>query len=135
MTNHRGSLFSTLTQASTRSKGTPPKVCRSGVLGMALALVALTGVLHAQAEPQQLVPFQTFLHNTQSASAADYTSLPASKVKDQGAFEEMRGHIMSLYQGVNVSHSFILDGDQFDCVAIEQQPSFRMQGLKSIATP
>jgi hypothetical protein len=135
MTYHRGSLFSTLTHPSTRSKGTLPKVCHSGVLGMALALLALTGVLHAQAEPQQLVPFQTFLHNTQSATAADYTSLAASKVKDQGAFEEMRGHIMSLYQGVNVSHSFVLDGDQFDCVAIQQQPSFRMQGLKSIATP
>jgi hypothetical protein len=47
----------------------------------------------------------------------------------------MRQHILNLYQGVEVAHSYVLDGDHFDCVPEMQQPGVRMQGLKSIVTP
>lgn len=81
------------------------------------------------------VPFKSFVESTQAANASDYMARSTTKVKDAAAFEEMRQHILNLYQGVEVGHSFVLDGDHFDCVPIQQQPAVRMQGLKSIATP
>jgi len=55
-------------------------------------------------------------------------------VKTPEAFEEMRRHLLSLYRGVHVPHSFLLDTQVFDCVPITEQPSVRFLRLK-IATP
>jgi hypothetical protein len=61
-------------------------------------------------------------------------SRPESRVKTPEAFEEMRRHILSLYRGVHVPHSFLLETQAFDCVPITEQPSVRLGRLK-IATP
>jgi len=84
---------------------------------------------------QKFVPFDDFVASTRTANSSAYLSQSTSKVKDAQALEEMRQHVLNLYQGVEVSHSFVLDGDHFDCVPVEQQPGVRMHGLKSIATP
>jgi hypothetical protein len=42
------------------------------------------------------------------------------KVRDKAAFEEMKAHILDLYDGIRVKHSFIDDGHYVDCVPIER---------------
>ena len=96
-------------------------------------LAAVTTGLSAQETAQHFVPFDNFVSNTRSTEAGGLLARQGSKVADAASVEEMRQHILSLYDGVKVSHSFLLDGDHFDCVPTEQQPSFRALGLKSIA--
>jgi hypothetical protein len=104
-------------------------------LSAALVLFIASGISSAQSAHVSFVPFNNFVDSMRTANSADYLSKPTGKVRDAQSFEEMRQHILGLYRGVDVSQSFVLDGDHFDCVPIEQQPGVRMQGLKSIATP
>jgi hypothetical protein len=103
--------------------------------GVILVLMVLNGRLNAQSGPRQFVPFRDFVAVTTAAQAGDYLGQPASRVQDAASFEEMRHHILTLYEGVEVTHSFILDSDHIDCVPIEQQPSVRILGIKHIASP
>jgi hypothetical protein len=98
-------------------------------------LFITSGISSAQAGQESFVPFNNFVASTRTANSSDFLNQSTSKVKDAQAFEEMRQHILNLYQGVEVAHSFVLDGDHFDCVPELQQPGVRLQGLKSIATP
>jgi Neprosin len=107
----------------------------AGIGTLFLFIFIASGILNAQSGQASFVPFNDFVQGTRVATSSDYLTHTAIKVKDAQAFEEMRQHILSLYDGVSVSHSFVLDGDHFDCVPIEQQPGVRMRGLKSIATP
>ena len=104
-------------------------------LGTTLALFLLNGLVSAQSGPTEFVPFRNFIDQTTTVNAADYLGQPASKVKDAGAFEEMRQHILNMYHGVEVNHSFVLDSAHYDCVPIEQQPAVRKYGIKKIASP
>jgi len=102
----------------------------------AVLIIAMSlGAGRAQAGPTRFVAFQNFVETTREASFGDYAARPESRVKDAAAFEEMRRHVLSMYEGVQVTHSFVLDSDHYDCVPIEQQPSVRLLGLKSIASP
>src|SRR5271169_1248856 len=47
----------------------------------------------------------------------------------------MRRHILGLYDGVKVTHSFLLAGHAFDCIPIEQQVSLHRYGQDKIASP
>lgn len=98
-------------------------------------LTLLLGSAHGEAAPARFVPFQEFLESTKAASFFDYAGSPESRVKDAAAFEEMRRHILDMYEGVRVTHSFVLDTDHIDCVPVMQQPSVRLLGIKKIATP
>ena len=100
-----------------------------------LALLTLSALLHGQSEATQFVSFPTFINAVYTASSATYLSRQGGRVKDLAAFEDMRRHVLTMYQGVSVSHSFVLGSHYFDCVPIEQQPSVRLQGLGTIATP
>lgn len=102
---------------------------------IALVLFALSALLHGQLEPKQFVSFSDFVNGTHMADSGKYLARPGSGVKDAAAFEEMRLHILTMYQGVTVSHSFLLGSHYFDCVPVEQQPSFRLLSQKKIATP
>jgi hypothetical protein len=84
---------------------------------------------------ETFVPFHDFVASTRTANSGDYLIRSSSKVQDAPAFEEKRGHILKLCEGVDVTHSFVLDDDDFDCIPEMQQPAVRMQGLKSIAAP
>jgi hypothetical protein len=105
------------------------------VFATLLALFMLNGLVSAQSAPVDFVPFRNFIDQTATASAGDYLNRPGSRVKDAAAFEQMRQHILNLYQGIEVQHSFILDSSHYDCVSINQQPAVRKYGLKNIATP
>lgn len=100
-----------------------------------LVLFALSGQLNAQSEPDHFVPFQDFIAKTASANAAEFLARPESHVIDAAAFEQMRQHILTMYQGVEVRHSFLLHSEYVDCVPTEQQPSVRLLDLKGIAQP
>ena len=108
---------------------------RNNKLILISCLVMLTGQASGQTEPIQFVPFNTFLASIQTVSAD--TSLPkaASAVNHAVASKEMRQHILAMYQGITVAHSYILDAQHIDCVPIEQQPTVNQLGITSIATP
>jgi hypothetical protein len=108
---------------------------RNSSLLTVLFLVVTSGILNAQLGQASLVPFNNFVEGTRTANSSGYLTQSATRVRDAHAFEEMRQHILSMYEGVSVSHSFVLDGDDFDCVPVEQQPAVRIQGLRSIAVP
>lgn len=102
---------------------------------LAAALFALSTWLHAQSESGQLISYQNFIANTYSAGPTDYMWRADSHVRDAASFEDMRQHILGLYEGVTVSHSFRLGGHAFDCIPIEQQASLRRYGQGQIASP
>ena len=58
----------------------------------------------------------------------------ASLIADEFAFNEMRAHVLHMYQGVNVTNSFFYH-DHFDCITVESQPSLRRPGVKLAAPP
>jgi Neprosin len=105
------------------------------LVGAASFLFVTSGILSAQAGQKPFVRFNDFVASTQAANSSDFLGQPTSKVKDEQSFEEMRQHILNLYEGVQVSHSFVLDGDHFDCVPEVQQPGVRLQGLKNVVAP
>jgi hypothetical protein len=107
----------------------------SVILHIALVLFVCSALLHGQSEPTQFASFQDFISNTNTAVFGDYLAQPEVRVRDAAALEEMRQHILSMYQGVEVSHSFLLDSHYFDCVPVEQQAAFRLSGQEQIATP
>jgi hypothetical protein len=54
-------------------------------------------------------------------------------VESEAAFEEMKRHILFLYDGVTPRHTFLGRDNQFvDCIPIEQQPGLRHPRLGKI---
>lgn len=104
---------------------------RSALLALSVPLLALAA--EAQKAPVTFVPFDQFIQGVASADASELIARPSAKVTTTASVEEMRQHILSLYQGVQVAHSYVLDSQTFDCVPIQQQPSVRILGLSKIA--
>lgn len=105
------------------------------VIGLASTVVMGVASAGAQTASGQFVPFSEFIQNVQAAPSAQYVGGSQSQVSDASAFEEMRRHVLSLYSGVNVKHSFVHGDQHFDCVPIMQQPSVRAFGIQQIASP
>jgi hypothetical protein len=78
------------------------------------------------------VSFAAFLQDTATAEATSYLGDPESKVVSTTEFEAMRGHVLSLYEGVQAVHSFIYNAQYVDCVPILQQPGARRLGLTEV---
>jgi len=91
-------------------------------------------VASAQTPLESVLPFGKFLQGVRQVSLRELRALPAAKVKDAASLEEMRQHILTMYSGIEVKHSYVLDRQTFDCIPVEQQPSLRVRGLK-IASP
>jgi neprosin-like protein len=81
------------------------------------------------------ITFDQFLSGIKAAKFADYARLPGAQVKDEQAFEEMRAHILRMYDGVKQVSSFVLDGQYADCITIDSQPSVRQRGLTIETAP
>ena len=106
---------------------------RSQLALLCLALMALSAAMNAQIATAQFVPFANFMQSVATASSDAYVGQPGIQVLDAASFEQMRQHILTMYNGVQVSHSFVVDSQHFDCVPINQQPSVRLLGINSIA--
>jgi hypothetical protein len=94
-----------------------------------LVVLMSSGRAGAQSGPKRFVSFNEFV--ARNANAAFDPS--KGKVLNGAAFEEMRQHIQKLYEGVQVTHSFVEGSQTFDCMPIDKQPALRMQGLSAIA--
>jgi Neprosin len=75
------------------------------------------------------------LDRTRTARFSDYAGRVGVAVESEKAFEEMRRHIIDMYEGVQVVSSFIHIGNYVDCITIESQPTVRRLGLTEIAKP
>lgn len=100
-----------------------------------LAALAVPCGAAAQAAPAGFISFDFFLASVATADAARYVLHPGTKVVSRDAFEDMRRHVLSLYDGVHVAHSFVYNEQYIDCVPILEQPSARALGLKEIPQP
>ncbi len=108
---------------------------KSIYLSFVLLGSALTVGQEAQAQSTGLVPFDQFYQQVAATPLAAQMSKPGTQVNDAASFETMRSHVLALYSGVQVKHSFLLDAHPFDCIPIMQQPSVRLRRLTSIAPP
>ena len=76
--------------------------------------------------PRGIPPLSAYLKSLRSAKHAEYAARAMSRVAHPDAFEEMKAHILGLYEGVEAPHSFLEEGGAIvDCVPIEQQPALR----------
>jgi hypothetical protein len=105
------------------------------LLRVATVVLIAHSLVYGEAVSNQFVTFRSFIDNITAASPADYVGRTGTRVRDAAAFKEMRQHILTMYTGVHVSHSFVMDSGYFDCVPVEQQPSVRLLKQKQIATP
>jgi hypothetical protein len=92
----------------------------------------------AEASPSAVadafISFDDFLKLTRDATYAEFAGLEDTRVRDEEAFEAMRDHILNMYDGAQVASSFAVDGQYFDCVTIETQPSVRLGSIQEIAS-
>lgn len=74
-------------------------------------------------DPSGFPSLKASIDSLRTAKTSDFA---ASKVANQDAFEEMRGHVLSLYEKTEARHSFMDEsGAVFDCIPVEQQPGLR----------
>ena len=100
-------------------------VRKMSLFSTAGVLVALSiGLAQAQTAPATFVPFNDFIQSLNGANSTHFVARTGFQVQDSAAFEEMRQHILSMYNGVAVSHSYVLGSPTFDCI-----PSSRRCGL------
>ena len=100
-----------------------------------IALTAWSAPLAAQTASTAIVPFSDFVHSLSVAPADAYVGRSGAAVKSTGAFGAMRQHLVKMYSGVAVAHSFVRDDQVFDCVPINDQPGMRLQKSKTVAEP
>jgi hypothetical protein len=106
------------------------KATRSMLAAPLLAALAVAAC-HYPGQPVSpahpvFVKFDDFLIATESARAETYLHGPTARVTDAGAFEQMKQHVLFIYRGVKVQHSFLgADGQTVDCVPLDQQPALK----------
>jgi hypothetical protein len=98
---------------------------------VSMALLSAAVAQTIEPEVKSFVRFDSFMESTRGARPAAIAS--RGGVKDESSFEEMRQHVLTMYKGVAVSHSYVQGANHFDCVPVAQQASVRILGLKTIA--
>jgi hypothetical protein len=80
------------------------------------------------ANPGEYASFDDFISSVRSATWDDYRGKPGVQVESAAAFEEMKAHLLSLYDSVTPTHSFAEGHQVVDCVPLAQQPGLRRPG-------
>ncbi len=80
--------------------------------------------------PGGFISFDDFLQSVRDATFDEYAQRDGAAVRDADAFEEMRQHILTMYDGVVQVSSFVYEDQYVDCITIESQPSVRLQDLE-----
>ncbi len=70
-----------------------------------------------------------------AAQYGDYVGASQFSVESEAEFEVMRAHLLSQYEGVTATHSFLIDSQYVDCIPILRQPSARKLGLTALPAP
>jgi hypothetical protein len=98
------------------------------------AAISQSTVAHASSGTSgTFISFSTFL---KSVSTARYDTYAAyGQVRNEQSFAEMRSYVLGTYAGVQTVSSYVLDGEYFDCITVDSQPSVRHLHLKHLATP
>ncbi len=85
------------------------------------------------ARTTSFLPFSDFVQSVKAADVNEAVARPNVKTVNSAAMEEMRQHLLKLYAGVNVGHSYVIGSQTFDCIPVNEQPSVRILGLRKIA--
>ncbi len=77
-------------------------------------------------QPRGILPHDAFLNQVKNERLEWHRYDPKTKVATKREFDAMQEHIIKLYEGTQVVHSFEDPAGQvFDCIPIEQQPSLK----------
>lgn len=110
------------------------RIFETGCLVLFAVLMGACSHWHPTLVVEREISFSSFIASTRIASIEDFSKVRGVRVESEKALEEMKEHILSLYQGVTPSHTFLGRDNQFvDCVPIEQQPGLRNPGLGPIS--
>jgi hypothetical protein len=82
--------------------------------------------------PTGFVPFDEFVQGVRDAAFDEYAQREGAAVRDADAFEEMRQHILTMYDGAEQVSTFVYDDQYVDCITVESQPSARLQDLEIV---
>ena len=93
------------------------------IFGFILGLMMLSASLSAQSELKEFESHRDFMNRTVTADSSEYLARPGNRVHDSAAFEEMRQHILAMYRGVEITHSFVLDSAHYDCILVGSPPA------------
>ena len=100
------------------------------IISTGCAIAALIVSFDAWAQgASRMLPFNEFYDGAGRARFEDYARKDGVKVTSADEFQKMKAHIVSTYQGVKVSNSFVLgEGDVIDCIDRRTQPALRKPG-------
>jgi hypothetical protein len=86
------------------------------------------------ATTHSFVSYDSFLQETAAAQYGPAALAEGTAMKpDAQVFAQMRAYILEHYRGVQVKHSFLLDGAYFDCAVTATQPTLRDLGTTHVA--
>jgi hypothetical protein len=113
-----------------------PKIKKTSWYVAALAMILLSLVLPSQLAgqerqtgPREFTPHAQFIASTQKAAFADYAKRTGAKVANEKEFLRMKNHVLSMYEGVIVRNSFVMEmNGHVDCIDVNTQPSLRKGG-------
>lgn len=100
---------------------------------LSLTAMIVAAVSAGSAATSSFVPFTEFVQSVKGADTSAMLARPNVKVTEPTAINEMRQHLLRLYDGVSVSHSYVLGSQTVDCIPTNQQPAMRLRSLKAIA--
>lgn len=110
-------------------KDTSRSIAAIAIIPLSFALFSLTANQERQTEPRAFMSHERFIASTQKATYADYAKRPDAKVANEKEFLRMKNHVLSMYEGVIVKNSFVMDRNGFvDCIDATTQPSLRRAG-------
>jgi len=105
------------------------------VIMVSLFMAILPGCDSTHPAQEKFTTFAEHLEQVKNAKFSDYKGLPDVAVRDEAEFEKMKSHILSMYEGVTVNHSFVeADGMYVDCIPFDQQPSLKALKLEEQST-
>jgi hypothetical protein len=87
-----------------------------------------------QLKIKTFIPFKNFLTEVRKAEYERYSKLTGSKVSNEDEFLKMRNHLVTMYEGVEVNNSFVMDSVMFiDCININSQPGLKTEDGKYLS--
>lgn len=126
----------------------PPLAARTWPLGGAghrlrhaaaatVAAIAINAICipPAASAATAIQPFSEFVKSLSATSADALAARPEAAIESKAAAADMRQHLLTLYHGVSVDHSFAQTEQVFDCVPVNQQPAMQLQALTEVANP